>query len=92
MGILGIFRDFWDFWGFKGFLGVLGILGIFSAKMCWSDFSGVITGVSVKIRMCQPTRILSANKAGMCGFLKMYDGLLDGVKISRRGLVRISEN
>ena len=32
------------------------------------------------------------NKAGMCGFLKMYDGLLDGVEISRRDLVRISEN
>ena len=25
-------------------------------------------------------------------FLKMYDGLLDGVEISRHGLVRISEN
>ena len=48
--------------------------------------------VSTKLRMCQPMRILSANKAGMCGFFKMYDGLLDGVEISRRDLVRISEN
>ena len=36
--------------------------------------------------------ILSANKDGICGFLKMYDGLLDGVEISQRDLVRISEN
>ena len=48
--------------------------------------------VSTKIRMCQQTRILSANKAGICGFLKIYSRLLDGVKISRRGLVKISEN
>ena len=48
--------------------------------------------VSTKIRMCQPMQILSANKAGMCGFLKMYDGLLDDVEISRCDMVRISEN
>ena len=47
---------------------------------------------STKIGMCQPMQILSANKAGMCGFLKMYDGLLDGVEISRHDLVRISKN
>ena len=48
--------------------------------------------VSTKIQMCQPKWNLSANKAGICGFLKMYDGLLDGVEISRHDLVRISEN
>ena len=42
--------------------------------------------------MCQPMPILSANKAGMHGFLKVYDGLLDGVEISQRDLVRTSEN
>ena len=45
-----------------------------------------------KIWMCQPKWNLSANKAGICGFLKMYDGLLDGVEISRHDLVRINEN
>ena len=77
--IFGIFRDFRDF------------LGFFDGNMLVRLF-GVITDVSTKIRMCQPTRILSANKAGICGFLKIYSKLLDGVKISRRGLVKISEN
>ena len=45
-----------------------------------------------KIQMCQPKWNLSANKAGICGFLKRYDGLLGGVEISRHDLVRISEN
>ena len=46
-----------------------------------------------KLQMCQPRWNLSANKAGICGFLKMYDGLLDVVEIeSRHDLVRISEN
>ena len=37
-------------------------------EMCESDFFGVITDVSTKIRICQPKKILSANKAEMCGF------------------------
>ena len=40
----------------------------FLMEICESDFFGVITDVSTKIRVCQPRRILSANKAGMCGF------------------------
>ena len=48
--------------------------------------------VSTKMRMCQPKWKFSANKAGICGFLKIYDELLDGVEISRHDLVRLSEN
>ena len=62
LGIFGIFRDFRD---------ISGILGIFwelLMEMCESDFFGVIMDVSTKIRICQPKEILSANKAGMCGF------------------------
>ena len=52
LGILGIFEIFWDFREFLGFFD----------GICQSDFFGVITDVSRKIRMCQPTRILSATK------------------------------
>ena len=56
---------------FLGILGNFGILGIFFAELLMekyeSDFFGVITDVSTKIRMCQPSEILSANKAGICG-------------------------
>ena len=31
-------------------------------------------------------------KPEICGFLKIYSKLLGGVEISRRGLVKISEN
>ena len=40
----------------------------FLAEICESDFFGVIMDASIKIQMCQPMRILSANKAGMCDF------------------------
>ena len=40
----------------------------FLMEMCESDFFGVITDVSTKIRICQPREILSASKAEMCGF------------------------
>ena len=40
----------------------------FLMEICESDFFGVITDVSTKIRICQPKKILSANKAEMCGF------------------------
>ena len=66
------------FLGILGIFGILGILGIFRdfknyftellTEKCESDFFGVITDVSTKIRICQPKEFLSANKAGMCGF------------------------
>ena len=40
----------------------------FLTEVCESDFFGVITDVSTKIRICQPKEILSVNKAKMCGF------------------------
>ena len=61
-------------------------------EMCESDFFGVITDVSTKIRMCQPKEFLSANKAWNVWFLMIYDRFLDGIKISRRGLKKASEN
>ena len=68
LGILGIFGIFRDFWDFRDFLGILGIFMEFLVEICESDFFGVITDASTKIRMCQPMRILSANKARMYGF------------------------
>ena len=80
MGIFRDFRDFRDFGGFQGFLRFLGISGIlglleilgifmkFLVEICESDFFGQITDASTKIWMCQPMRILLANKALMCGF------------------------
>ena len=56
------------FWGILGILGIFGIFMEFLAEICESDFFGVITDVSTKIWICQPRQILSANKAGMCGF------------------------
>ena len=50
-------------------------------EMCEFDFFRVITDVSTEIRICQPKEILSANKAEMCGFLMIYDRILDGTKI-----------
>ena len=37
-------------------------------EVCESDFFGVITDVSTKIRICQLKEILSTSEAEMCGF------------------------
>ena len=37
-------------------------------EKCESDFFGVIMDVSTEIWICHPKKILSANKAKMCGF------------------------
>ena len=97
LGIFGIcrdFRKFRDFFGiFRDFREFRDFFGIFDGNMlvrlCRSNYGCVKkknADVSSKVEF------LSKIKARICGFLKIYDGLLDDVEISRHDLVRISEN